>query len=88
MKLLSQEEKTKISEILIKKGVTFVCPMCSNIKFVIADGYFNHSMQSELKGMALGGSSIPTIALICSSCGFTSQHALGVLGLLGEAKND
>ena len=87
---ISEEEKKKITEALNSKGVKPVCPMCGNRKFVIADGYFNNSIQTELiDAMVLGGPAIPTIAIFCTNCGFTSQHALGALDLLpkkGENK--
>lgn len=83
--LLSESEKQKIICKLNEKGVRTTCPMCGNNKFVIADGYFNHPMQSGFQGgLTLGGPSIPTIAIVCERCGFTSQHALGVLGLLPQ----
>jgi len=80
---LSEEDKNKIIAKLTEKGVFANCPMCGNRNFVIADGYFNHPIQSTIEGgIVLAGPSIPTIAIICSKCGFISQHALGVLGLL------
>jgi hypothetical protein len=62
--------------------------MCLNRNFVISDGYFLNSLQNNFKNINLGGESVPTIAIICSNCGFTSQHSLGILGLLeGGDKN-
>lgn len=82
--LLSESEKKEIINSLNKKGVRIHCPMCEHKNFIIADGYFNHPMQSNLEGVSFGGPSIPTIAIVCSNCGFISQHALGVLGLLDK----
>ena len=82
MNQLTPEEKQKIIEALGKKKVNGPCPRCGNNNFILADGYFNHSMQTDLKNFSLGGPSIPTIATVCSNCGFISEHALGVLGLL------
>jgi len=80
---LSETEKQKIIDKLIEKGVKTICPMCGKNHFLIADGYFNHPMQPNFQGgLVLGGPSIPTIAIVCENCGYTSQHALGVLGLL------
>ncbi|GJQ22182.1 MAG: hypothetical protein HBSIN02_25370 [Bacteroidia bacterium] len=80
---LSEADKKKIVDKLTEKGVRAGCPMCGHRNFVLADGYLNHPIQSNPKaGFVFGGPSIPTIAIICSNCGFTSQHALGVLGLL------
>ena len=83
--LLNEFEKQNIILKLNEKGIRTNCPMCGNDKFVIADGYFLHYMQAVVNGgLSLGGPSIPTIAIVCERCGFTSQHALGVLGLLPQ----
>lgn len=82
--MISQEDKQKIIiELNEKFGSTGAkCPMCGNTHFIIADGYFNTTLQDDLKGIELGTPSIPSISIICSNCGFMSQHALGILGLL------
>ncbi|MBE6263193.1 MAG: hypothetical protein E7104_04385 [Prevotella sp.] len=82
--MISNEEKQRIISELnnrINSG-DIKCPMCGNKHFIIADGYFNSIMQDSLNGIVLGGPSIPSIAIVCSKCGFISSHALGVLGLL------
>ena len=83
--MLSQEEKlkaiNKLNEIIPKMS----CPMCRTPNFVLADGYFNNTLQSQFNGLAIGGTSIPTVAIICENCGFVSQHALGAIGLLPTA---
>lgn len=86
MSKLSQEEKEKIIKTLRERGVKSVCPMCGNNNFILADAYFNNTLQSNWETISLGGPSIPTIPIVCSKCGFISQHALGVLGLM--PKND
>lgn len=83
-KNLSEKEKNNIVDVLNKKGVSKPCPMCGNQHFVVADGYFVNTIQNSLRGITLGGPNIPTISIICSNCGFVSQHALGVLGLLND----
>lgn len=86
---LPKETKEKIIKGLQAKGVKTICPMCGHNHFVLADGYFNNTLQKDLKNISLGGSGIPTISIVCSNCGFISQHALGVLGLLpDEAKEN
>ena len=84
---LTPEQKKKIIDALQAKGVKAICPMCGNINFILADGYFNHPMQVDFQNFTLGGPSIPTIATVCSNCGFISQHALGILGLLNNPDN-
>lgn len=81
--MLSSEDKKKIAQILDSKISNISCPMCQNKQFIIVDGYFINNMQTDFSSITIGGNpSIPTIAIICNQCGFTSQHSLGVLGLL------
>lgn len=80
--MLSQVKKQEIIRRLNEKIQDLSCPMCHQHSFIIADGYINNTMQDDIKMVHLGGTSIPTIAIVCSNCGFVSQHALGVLGLL------
>ena len=84
--MLTLEEKERIKTAIVKKIAHLNCPMCKSSSFTMSDGYFLNTLQEELKGVTLGGQAIPTISLICNTCGFVSQHALGVLGLL--PKND
>jgi len=86
--LIPEAEKKRIVDKLTERGVKTHCPMCGHNHFIIADGYFNNPMQSGFQGgLVIGGPSIPTIAIVCGNCGFTSQHALGVLGLLPQNQN-
>lgn len=85
--MISQEEKQKLADKLNEKFSSngLKCPMCGNTHFIIADGYFNNTMQSDLNGLRIGGPSIPSIPIICDKCGFISMHALGVIGMLSIA---
>lgn len=89
---MAQEFTKQQKELLIKtleeKGVKSVCPMCRNQHFILADGYFSNTLQEDTKNLSLGGAGIPTIPIVCSNCGFVSQHALGVLGLLNKEENE
>lgn len=82
MKELSKEEKEKIIKVLDERGAKLPCPRCGNNSFTLLDGYFNQTIQTELKGMVIGGPSVPSVVVACSRCGYLSQHALGTLGLL------
>ena len=82
MSELSQEQKNKIIKALMDRGARLPCPRCGNQNFTLVDGYFNQPIQKELGGIVLGGPSIPSIVVVCTRCGYLSQHALGVLGLL------
>lgn len=85
---LSEEEKTEIIRRLEESGLRGGCPMCEESNWVLADGYLNQSLQGNLSsGLSVGGPSIPSVAIICSNCGFMSQHALGALGLLPDRES-
>lgn len=82
--LLTSEQKQNLINKLQEKGVKATCPMCGNKNFILADGYFNNPLQLDFQSIYIGGPSIPSIATVCSNCGFISQHSLGVLGLLNN----
>ena len=86
--MFSQEEKNWFIGLLTSKRVSAKCPMCQNSNFVIADAYIRNELQENLNSVNLGGPAIPTVAIICSNCGFISQHAIGMLGLLPGAKEE
>jgi hypothetical protein len=84
---LSDADKKRIVEKLKEKGVQGHCPMCNNTNFVLMDGYFSHPLQGNpSSGFVIGGPTIPSIAVVCSNCGFMSNHAVGALGLLPPEK--
>lgn len=82
---MSQEEKNNIVRILQEKGAVMPCPRCGKSQFTLADGYLNNSLQQDLNAITIGGPSIPSVAVVCTNCGYISQHAIGVLGLLPNA---
>lgn len=82
MQQIPEERKKEIVKALEERGAKLPCPRCGNQSFTLLEGYFNQPIQSELKGMVIGGPTIPSIVIACSRCGFLSQHALGALGLL------
>ena len=88
--MISNEEKQKIISELSKRinSGDIKCPMCGNKHFIIADGYFNTTMQDKLDDYVIGGPSIPSIAIVCNNCGFISSHALGILGMLPKPKKE
>lgn len=82
MNELSNEQKQRIIDALDEAGARLPCPRCGNSNFTLLDGYFNQTVQTELGGLVLGGPSVPSVVVVCSRCGYLSQHALGVLKLL------
>jgi predicted nucleic-acid-binding Zn-ribbon protein len=87
---MEKEEKEKIIKALEEHGAILPCPRCGNENFTLLDGYFNQTVQHDLKNIFIGGPSIPSIVVGCSRCGYLSQHSIGILGLLPikETKNE
>lgn len=79
---ISKEKKAEIIRALEARDAKLPCPRCGNRSFTLLDGYFNQTVQANIKGMVLGGPSVPSVVLACNKCGYLSQHALGALGLL------
>jgi hypothetical protein len=77
-----QVQQDAIIKALADRGATLPCPRCGNDEFTLLDGYFNQIIQEEPRGIVLGGRTIPLVAVVCKRCGWLSQHALGVLGLI------
>jgi ribosomal protein S27AE len=85
MSKLSPEQIGKIVKKIEEKGATLPCPRCGNGTFAIAEGYFNQTIQPDSSGLVIGGGlAIPSAVLVCTKCGFISQHALVILGLLPQ----
>ena len=83
MQKLTEDQKQNIIRLLTEHGISYAqCPMCHNNQFSVLDGYFSHTLQSDYKNILLGGLVVPSIGICCTKCGFISQHALGVLGLI------
>lgn len=82
---LSKEKKEEIINVLKERGAELPCPRCGKRNFTLIDGYFNQAIQFNLDSMQLGGPSVPSVTIACNNCGYMSQHALGVLGLLPKA---
>lgn len=79
---LPEEIKAKIISVLSAKIPDFSCPMCRQKNFALADGFFANSVQPNPGSVLIGGTYIPTVSVICTHCGFLSQHALGALNLM------
>jgi len=79
---LSQQERDRIGARLLEHGARLPCPRCGGTHFVIAEGYFSHPLQFKVGQLVLGGQTIPCAIVVCTKCGFISQHALGILDLM------
>jgi ribosomal protein S27AE len=84
----SEEQRNGIVRALQERDAKLPCPRCGNNKFTLMDGLFNQPVQSKPGDIVLGGRAIPSIIIVCTRCGFMSQHALGALGLLPGGDNE
>ena len=88
--MLTEEKKREIVDLLqarlAKNGRALKCPMCGHNHFTAADAYFLNMLVTDLKAVPFGGPAVPATSIICLNCGFISQHALGILGLLPESE--
>lgn len=79
---MTENQKTTLIKQLtarLNKNQQFKCPMCGESSFTILDGFFINPIQEDFKCLQFGSNSIPAVSLICSNCGFISQHALGII---------
>lgn len=84
---MSPEQVTAAIEALQSRGATLPCPRCGNAAFTVFDLIFNQQVAEGLtpiSGAPAGfrGPTIPSVVAACTNCGFLSQHALGLLGLM------
>ena len=87
MSLLTKEQSESIIKVLKERGASKPCPRCGGTSFSLMDGYSTQPVQATQTGVVLGGQILPFVTVICNKCGYMSQHALGVLGLMEPQKN-
>jgi ribosomal protein L37E len=85
---LTQEQKDKIVAKLEERGAKLPCPRCGSRSFTLLDGYFTQPVCAEIGAIVLGGTTVPSIVVVCTQCGFLSQHALGALGMLPATEKE
>lgn len=86
---MSPEQKKEIIDVLVKRIPNISCPMCHGKSFTIAEGYVLNQLQEDYKSLVISGEKlIPSVYMICTNCGFVSQHALGVLDLLKKEEKE
>ena len=79
--MLTTEKKQIIINKLLERISRYQCPICHNDSCTIVDGYLANTLQNDFSSMKLGGSFLPSVALVCNKCGFTSMHNAKVLGI-------
>lgn len=79
--MLTTEKKQLIINKLLERISRYQCPICHNDSCTIVDGYLANTLQNDFSSMQLGGSFLPSVAIVCNKCGFTSMHNAKVLGI-------
>ena len=55
------------------------CPMCGGTDFTLISGFFVNPVQKKPNIVEFGTKSVPTVSLVCTKCGFLSQHVMTYL---------
>lgn len=83
---MTPERQQQTIQALSEKGVKQPCPRCGTFKFSIA-GETYIAIQEGPALFHIGGPTIPTVIVVCDTCGYITQHAQVTLGLLKGAKS-
>jgi hypothetical protein len=76
-------EKENVTRALAERGVTLPCPRCGDNGWSVLEAYISNSLTQNASKVIVGGSALPTVAVICTKCGFLSEHVATVLELFG-----
>ncbi len=81
---MNEQEKKDIVSAIEERSAYGPCPRCGQKKFTLLEGYVELRPKQSLSGRLsiFNTPTIPTVMIVCNNCGFMSQHALGILGLL------
>ena len=79
--MIKESDKQIILKKLAERIGVYKCPICHSSSFTIADGYLANTLQDNLNSIQLGGTFLPSVALVCTNCGFTSLHNTKILVL-------
>ena len=79
--MIKESDKQIILKKLAERIGVYKCPICHSSSFTIADGYLANTLQDNLNSIQLGGTFLPSVALVCTNCGFTSLHNAKILGI-------
>lgn len=83
---ISAENQNRIINRLESLNVSLPCPRCGSTNFTLSDGYNIIPVRADIKGITIGGRSIPCITTVCNNCGYVSMHSMGILGLMDMVK--
>lgn len=80
---IKKEIQKNINKKLQEKGRGYVCPICGNNNFILADGFVKDLLQETTNsGLVIGGPAIPEVIVICDHCGYVMKFSTGILDLL------
>lgn len=79
--MIKESDKQIILKKLAERIELYKCPICHSSSFTIADGYLANTLQDNLNSIQLGETFLPSVALVCTNCGFTSLHNTKILGI-------
>jgi hypothetical protein len=82
-KPMTEEERARISAALRARGALKRCPQCDGDKWG-GPSYSFTPMESEPDKRGFLGPYTGTVTVLCFNCGFVSEHALHILGLLPD----
>lgn len=75
--------RADVAKKLIERKASQPCNRCGHAQFSLLEEFSNIMIQKDLKGLVIGGPSVPVAVVVCNNCGAITFHALGALGLLG-----
>lgn len=78
---MKQELLNKLATALSKKFKgQYTCPICKHAQVMqVSHGLFlNILHENNLDPLRFGPNSIPTLPIICTNCGYITQHAVAV----------
>jgi ribosomal protein S27AE len=71
---LLPEERENIAKVLAERGVTLPCPRCGDSNWKVLDAYISNPLTQDVENVIVGGPVLPTVAVICTKCGFVAEH--------------
>lgn len=79
---LSEQQRQGIAAQLQQKGAVQPCPRCRYSEFAIIDTTARIQMSGPVQTMAnpnVFTTAIETVIVVCTNCGFISQHLVDIL---------